>query len=80
VVVLAAGAAADLAAHYLGPLAALRRSRTGLLLRPGPPEAEVLGVRLPRTALPQRPGSGWLVTAGAATRVQVARRRAAVLR
>jgi S-DNA-T family DNA segregation ATPase FtsK/SpoIIIE len=35
----------------------------------------VLGVRLPRTPLPARPGSGWLVTDGAPVRVQVARRR-----
>jgi S-DNA-T family DNA segregation ATPase FtsK/SpoIIIE len=75
VLVLAAGSAADLAGHYQGPLAALRRSRTGILLRPGPVEADVLGVRLPRTPVPARPGSGWLVLAGLPTRVQVARRR-----
>jgi S-DNA-T family DNA segregation ATPase FtsK/SpoIIIE len=74
-VLLAAGTAADLTAHYQGPLAALRRSRTGLLLRPGPAEADVLGVRLPRTPVPPRPGSGWLVEGGLPTRVQVARRR-----
>jgi S-DNA-T family DNA segregation ATPase FtsK/SpoIIIE len=77
VVVIAAGSAGELAGHYQGPVAALRRSRTGLLLRPGPVEADVLGVRLPRTPVPARPGSGWLVEAGAPTRVQVARRRAA---
>jgi S-DNA-T family DNA segregation ATPase FtsK/SpoIIIE len=75
VAVLAAGSAGDLAGHYAGPLATLRRSRTGLLLRPGPAEADVLGVRLPRTPVPARPGSGWLVQAGVPTRVQVARRR-----
>jgi S-DNA-T family DNA segregation ATPase FtsK/SpoIIIE len=75
VAVLAAGTAADLAGHFQGPLAALRRSRSGLLLRPGPAEADLLGVRLPRTSVPVRPGSGWLVAAGIPARVQVARRR-----
>ena len=77
VVLLASGATAMLTGHYQGPVAALRRSRSGLLLCPGPGDAELFGVRLPRTPLPVRPGSGWLVTAGAIERVQVARRRAA---
>ena len=34
----------------------------------------LLGIRLPRTPVPSRPGSGWLVVAGTAQRVQVARR------
>ncbi|CAA9229482.1 MAG: FtsK/SpoIIIE family protein [uncultured Blastococcus sp.] len=76
VVLLASGATAMLTGHYQGPVAALRRSRSGLLLCPGPGDAELFGVRLPRTPLPVRPGSGWLVTAGAIERVQVARRRA----
>jgi S-DNA-T family DNA segregation ATPase FtsK/SpoIIIE len=70
-----AGNAAELAAHYQGPVAALRRARSGLLLCPGPAEADVLGIRLPRTAVPVRPGSGWLVSGGQLTRVQVAARR-----
>jgi S-DNA-T family DNA segregation ATPase FtsK/SpoIIIE len=70
---LAAGSPGLLTSHYQGPVAALRRARTGLLLRPGAAEAEVLGIRLPRLAVPARPGSGWLVTDGAARRVQVAR-------
>jgi S-DNA-T family DNA segregation ATPase FtsK/SpoIIIE len=74
-VLIAAGSAAELTAHYQGPIAALRRARTGLLLCPGPAEADVLGVRLPRTPLPVRPGSGWLAAGGRLTRVQVARRR-----
>ena len=45
-----------------GRSAALRRARTGLLLCPGPGDADLLGVRLPRTPLPVRPGRGWLVT------------------
>jgi S-DNA-T family DNA segregation ATPase FtsK/SpoIIIE len=72
---LAAGQPAQLAAHFQGPVAALRRARTGLLLCPGPGDADVLGVRLPRMPLPVRPGSGWLVAGGRTERVQVARRR-----
>ena len=41
-----------------------------------PPGRALLGVRLPRTPVPVRPGSGWLVTGGTVERVQVARRRA----
>ncbi|MGY1821200.1 FtsK/SpoIIIE domain-containing protein [Geodermatophilus sp. SYSU D00079] len=74
VVVLAAGTAPELAGVYRGPVPALRRRRSGLLLCPGPGDADLLGTRLPRTALPRRPGSGWLVTAGVPQRVQVARR------
>jgi S-DNA-T family DNA segregation ATPase FtsK/SpoIIIE len=74
-VLLAAGGAADLAGHYQGPLASLRRSRQGLLLCPGPAEADLLGVRLPRTPLPVRPGSGWLAGPSGLQRVQVARQR-----
>ncbi|MGY1604164.1 FtsK/SpoIIIE domain-containing protein [Geodermatophilus sp. SYSU D00815] len=75
VVVLAAGQAADLGRHYQGPLADLRRSRSGLLLTPGPGDADLLGIRLPRVPVPARPGSGWLVVAGTPQRVQVARHR-----
>jgi S-DNA-T family DNA segregation ATPase FtsK/SpoIIIE len=78
VALVAAGQAADLASHYQGPIAALRRSRTGLLLQPGPGDADLLGVRLPRVPVPERPGSGWLVDRGSVHRVQVARRSAAV--
>jgi S-DNA-T family DNA segregation ATPase FtsK/SpoIIIE len=77
VAVLAGGQAADVARLYQGPVAALRRNRTALLLTPGPGEADLLGIRLPRTAVPARPGSGWLVTDGTVRRVQVARRRVA---
>ena len=78
VALLAAAGAGQLSGHYQGPIAALRRSRTGLLLCPGPGDADVLGLRLPRTPLPVRPGSGWLVTGAGMERVQVARRRTAV--
>jgi S-DNA-T family DNA segregation ATPase FtsK/SpoIIIE len=75
VTLLAAGTAGQLSAHYQGPVATLRRGRTGVLLCPGPGDADLLGIRLPRTPLPVRPGSGWLVTGGYAERVQVARHR-----
>ncbi|MGY1844191.1 FtsK/SpoIIIE domain-containing protein [Modestobacter sp. SYSU DS0875] len=75
VLVIAAGSPAELAGSFRGPVAALRRSRTALLLRPGPGDAELLGLRVPRTPLPARPGSGWLLVRGEPTRVQVARRR-----
>jgi DNA segregation ATPase FtsK/SpoIIIE, S-DNA-T family len=73
---VAAGGAGQLATHFQGPVSALRRSRSGLLLCAGPPEAEVLGARLPRTPVPFRPGSGWLVSSGTARRIQVAVRSA----
>jgi S-DNA-T family DNA segregation ATPase FtsK/SpoIIIE len=75
-VLLASGGAADLAGHYQGPVAALRRARQGLLLSPGPLDADLLGIRLPRTPLPVRPGSGWLAGPRGLQRVQIARRRA----
>ncbi len=73
IVLLAAGSPGQLTSHYQGPVAALRRARTGLLLRPTPADAEALGIRLPRLPVPARPGSGWLVSHGVARRVQVAR-------
>jgi S-DNA-T family DNA segregation ATPase FtsK/SpoIIIE len=76
VALLATATAADLSTWFQGPVGALRRARSGLLLCPGPGDADLLSVRLPRTPLPVRPGSGWLVRAGAPVRVQVARHRA----
>jgi S-DNA-T family DNA segregation ATPase FtsK/SpoIIIE len=75
VALLAAASPGCLPGHYQGPIAALRRSRSGLLLCPGPGDADVMGIRLPRTPVPVRPGSGWLVIGGAPERIQVARRR-----
>jgi S-DNA-T family DNA segregation ATPase FtsK/SpoIIIE len=75
VLLVAATTPSSLSAHFQGPIAALRRSRSGLLLCPGPGDADLMGVRLPRTPVPVRPGSGWLVTAGVPERIQVARRR-----
>jgi S-DNA-T family DNA segregation ATPase FtsK/SpoIIIE len=72
---VAAASPGQLSGHYQGPIAALRRGRVGLLLCPGPGDADLLGVRLPRTPLPVRPGSGWLVAGSSMERVQVARRR-----
>ncbi|WP_409332176.1 FtsK/SpoIIIE domain-containing protein [Trujillonella humicola] len=77
VALVVAGAAGDLAGAYRGPVAALRRRRSGLLLCPGPGDGDLLGVRLPRTPVPVRPGSGWLVESGVPQRVQVALRRTA---
>jgi DNA segregation ATPase FtsK/SpoIIIE, S-DNA-T family len=74
-VVLAAGDAHELAGTFRGPAAVLRRTRTALLLRPAPGDAELLGMRLPRTAPPARPGAGWLVAGTTVSRVQVARHR-----
>ncbi|MCZ2838641.1 FtsK/SpoIIIE domain-containing protein [Modestobacter sp. VKM Ac-2985] len=77
VTVIGAGTAAEVAGAFRGPAAALRRSRTAVLLRPAPGDAELLGLRVPRTPLPPRPGSGWLVTTHEVIRVQVARHRSA---
>ena len=74
VVPLVAGTAAELSVAFRGPVPTLRRRRSGLLLSPAPGDADLLGIRLPRTPVPARPGSGWLVVAGTAQRVQVARR------
>jgi S-DNA-T family DNA segregation ATPase FtsK/SpoIIIE len=74
VALLAAATPGQLSGHYQGPVAALRRARTGLLLCPSPGDADLLGARLPRLPLPVRPGSGWLVSGTVMERVQVARR------
>jgi DNA segregation ATPase FtsK/SpoIIIE, S-DNA-T family len=74
VALIASAGPGQLSAHFQGAVASLRRGRVGLLLCPGPGDADLLGLRLPRTPLPVRPGSGWLVTGTAMERVQVARR------
>jgi len=76
--VLASGTAAEVAGSFRGPAVALRRSRTVLLLQPTAGDAELLGLRTPRTPAPPRPGAGWLLTPARTTRVQVARRRTPV--
>ncbi|MCV2394553.1 FtsK/SpoIIIE domain-containing protein [Actinotalea sp. M2MS4P-6] len=71
--VVAAGSVDDLSGAYRGPVPALKRSRCGLFLSPSTPnEGDVLGVRLPRSALGATvPGRGVLVAAGAMHLVQV---------
>jgi DNA segregation ATPase FtsK/SpoIIIE, S-DNA-T family len=72
IALIAAASPGVLSGHYQGPVAALRRSRAGLLLCPAPGDGEALGVRLPRTPLPVRPGAGWLIGGSGIERVQVA--------
>jgi S-DNA-T family DNA segregation ATPase FtsK/SpoIIIE len=74
VALIAASSPGQLSAHYQGRITDLRRARSGLLLNPGPGDADLLGVRLPRIPLPTRPGSGWLIAGTGVERVQVARR------
>ena len=54
--VAAAATAGQLAGHYQGPVAHLRRSRSGLLLCPGAGDAEAGGSGCPGLPLPARPG------------------------
>jgi S-DNA-T family DNA segregation ATPase FtsK/SpoIIIE len=56
--VVAAGRADDLATTYRGIAAEVRRSQSGILLRPGPVDGELLGVRLPRHPATGPPGRG----------------------
>ena len=52
---------------------AVTLSRTGVLLRPGPEDGDILRLRLPReTPLRPVPGRGYLVDAGGQTQIQVA--------
>jgi S-DNA-T family DNA segregation ATPase FtsK/SpoIIIE len=78
---IVAGRSEDLATTYRGVAAEVRRSRCGILLRPGPVDGELLGVRLPRSSAPAPPGRGvavgepaWgrLFEAGEPVAVQVA--------
>ena len=63
-VLVAAGSAGLLSTHYQGPVAALRRARTRPAALPRAGRRRRPRVRLPRTPLPVRPGSGWLVAEG----------------
>lgn len=56
-----AGRNDDLATTYRGVGAQVRRSNCGLLLRPGPVDGEILGVRLPRRPSAGPAGRGVLV-------------------
>jgi S-DNA-T family DNA segregation ATPase FtsK/SpoIIIE len=53
-----AGRSDDLATTYRGIGAEVRRSHCGILLRPGPADGELLGVRLPRRPSSGPPGRG----------------------
>jgi S-DNA-T family DNA segregation ATPase FtsK/SpoIIIE len=53
-----AGRSDDLATSYRGVGAEARRSQCGILLRPGPVDGELLGVRLPRRPSNGPPGRG----------------------
>jgi S-DNA-T family DNA segregation ATPase FtsK/SpoIIIE len=76
-----AGRSDELATDYRGLGAEVRRSRCGILLRPGPIDGELLGLRLPRGATLDPPGRGVAVgdaswgpqfTAGEPVPIQVA--------
>ncbi|MGI8677362.1 MAG: FtsK/SpoIIIE domain-containing protein [Jatrophihabitans sp.] len=56
-----AGRYDDLAATYRGVAAQVRRDRCGLLLRPGPIDGELLGIRVGRRADDGPPGRGLIV-------------------
>ncbi len=56
--VVVTGRADDLATAYRGIAAEVRRSHCGILLRPGPVDGELLGVRLPRRPSGGPPGRG----------------------
>lgn len=56
--VVAAGRTDDVATAFRGVAAEVRRSRCGILLRPGPIDGELLGVRLPRGGGGGPPGRG----------------------
>jgi S-DNA-T family DNA segregation ATPase FtsK/SpoIIIE len=56
-----AGRTEELATSYRGLGAQVRRTNCGLLLRPGPVDGELLGVRLPRRPSSGPPGRGVLV-------------------
>lgn len=55
------GRSDDLATTYRGLGAQARRSQRGILLRPGPIDGELLGVRLPRRPSTGPPGRGVMV-------------------
>jgi S-DNA-T family DNA segregation ATPase FtsK/SpoIIIE len=56
--VVAAARADDLATSFRGIAVDVRRNRCGILLRPGPLDGELLGVRLPRNSGTSMPGRG----------------------
>ncbi len=69
-----AGTPSEMASLYRGPVIALKRTKSGVLLSPQTQdEADILGVRLPRSAVGQTlpPGGGFIVKTGQAERIQV---------
>ncbi|MEV5967207.1 FtsK/SpoIIIE domain-containing protein [Kribbella sp. NPDC051952] len=75
--ILAAGTTGDLGTMYRGPVAALKKSRSGIVLAPEKyDDAEIFGIQLP-VGLPAGapPGRALLVAAGQWQRIQVARPR-----
>lgn len=71
--IVAAGTGEELTGAYRGPAAALKKSRAGIVLCPSAPgDGEILGLRLPRSALgATAPGRGLHVTAGGWQQIQV---------
>ncbi len=71
--VAAAGSPDELSGAYRGPVPALKRSRSGLVLAPSSPnDGDLFGIRLPRSALGGgAAGRGLLVTSGSWQLVQV---------
>jgi DNA segregation ATPase FtsK/SpoIIIE, S-DNA-T family len=70
--VIAAGTLDELGGAYRGPVAALKKSRSGLLLSPSAAnDGDLFGVRLSRSVLGGPPGRGVLVIGGGAEAVQV---------
>ncbi len=59
---VAAARTEELMSSFRGPAVAVRRSRTGLLLQPGPADGELLGVRTGGRRMPPVPGRGLLIT------------------
>jgi S-DNA-T family DNA segregation ATPase FtsK/SpoIIIE len=73
-VLVAAGTTDDLGSAYRGPAAALKKSRSGVLLSPATPnDGDMFGIRLPRSVTGgMPPGRGLLVASGQWELVQVA--------
>ena len=70
----AAGTPAEMGSLYRGPVVALKRSGSGIMLSPqASGDADLFGARLARSAIGQSlpPGAGFLMRGGQAERVQV---------
>lgn len=59
--VVLAASSEEVATAYRGPIAAVRRARCGIVLRPGPVDGDLLGVGVGRHHEPGPPGRGLLV-------------------